>query len=159
MKLLLKIKRSLGSFLFVSQKEASNDSKYNWKHLILLVAIFLVTRTILLLVYEFRGTGPLLLDAPSYIDLGTYIFEHNFLLPDQGGIAKQFPGLPLLSALVNLIVKNMTLSSFMVSWAGSLGAAFLFLYVFKSFRLAVIFTVFTPHWVSYSSSICSEGLS
>ena len=155
----LRVKRVLSEMFFSPKRDSFPADRPKWQHYILLVLIFIVTRALILLFFEFRGTGILLFDAHSYLGLARYLKEHHFLLPYSGGIAKQFPGLPLLIALLDGIIHNTLISGFIVSWLGSLGSALLFLYVFGDLRMAILYTVFIPHWVSYSASVSNEGLS
>ena len=124
-----------------------------------LAALFFVaTRFVVFEIYALRHYNMLQTDPGDYISVAVFIASHG-RLPNDGSIeSRMFPGLPIVMSAVNLVVGNMVLTGYLVSWLSALGSIFLFHKVFRNFRSTLFYVTFVPYWLMTSTLIMSEGL-
>jgi hypothetical protein len=125
---------------------------------LLAALLFVATRFGVFELYELRHCHALQGDPGDYISEALYIANHGRLLNDGSIDSRLFPGLPIVMSAVNLLVGDMALTGYLVSWLSALGSIFLFHKIFRNFRSTLLYTIFVPYWLVTSTFIMSEGL-
>lgn len=151
-----KIKHSLYRLFFTTPEAGRSRLSPRWQYLLPLL-LFIATRLLIDAGYEYRQGSILGFDAEGYISTAQYLETHGHVPTEVCESSRVFPGLPLLMVVVDQLVHNTALAGLIIAWSAGLGSILLFHYLFREFRLTVIFTVFLPYWMATTSTIWSEG--
>ncbi|HEY8965589.1 MAG TPA: hypothetical protein VIM58_04045 [Candidatus Methylacidiphilales bacterium] len=130
-----------------------------WAGAAIAVAVFFATRFLVLGLYALRHYDLLSADPTNYIAVANYLTLHHHLPTGYNIDYRQFPGLSMVMALLNPVLGgNMERTGYLVAYAFSVASVVLFHYLFRNFRLTLLYTVFVPNWVATSTILMSEGL-
>jgi hypothetical protein len=126
-----------------------------WSKYALLLLLFAFTRTATMAIFDVRQVDDV--DCTGYIATANYIVAHGHIPAEHDQRYRQFPGLSMLMAAVYTVVRDMTVSGYVVVLLSAASALVLVQYLFDDFRLSVLFVCFFPWWITTTSEILSEG--
>lgn len=150
------VRTRLRETFFLSETEHTDDLG-PWPIAVCL-AIFVITRSLTLLVFRLRHVPLVMSDSANYVTIARFIQSNGVLPFGPSRFNRQFPGLPFLMVAVDHLFHDLELSGYVVAWGGSIASIALFHAMFRNSRLTTVYTLFVPSWIATSSRIMSEGL-